>query len=103
MQLKTDEAMEFGSNYVKFGNGLLLCFGKITAAAGNNKATFTFPIPFKDTTYVTVAVHSWATENRGTCTLGASTNEYTDILIYDHTKGITAARGAQVLCIGRWK
>jgi len=36
--------------YYKFGNGLMICYGKITTS-GNTARTVTFPIAFLDTGY----------------------------------------------------
>lgn len=43
-----DLIVEQGSNYIRYNNGLQICFGD---ASGTGTPTFTFPVPFKDATY----------------------------------------------------
>lgn len=45
-----------GSNYVRYANGLQICFGALDFASNGWSAYFTLPVPFKDTNYAVTAM-----------------------------------------------
>ena len=45
-----------GANYVRYANGLQICFGALNFASNGWSAYFTLPVPFKDTNYAVMAM-----------------------------------------------
>ena len=81
-----------GSNYVRFGNGIQICWGY----AGSNEQLITFPQPFKDTNYSI------------TVTGGNIKNEAYPSLVRDESKTSTSVKiycqclGKNYIVIGYW-
>lgn len=81
-----------GSNYVRFGNGIQICWGY----AGSNEQLITFPQPFKDTNYSI------------TVTGGNIKNEAYPSLVRDESKTSTSVKiycqylGKNYIVVGYW-
>ena len=91
------EAM--GSNYIRYGNGVQICWGKGNKPSSNSWVPVTFPMPFINTDYVVVEGIS---RNNGF-------NWESEMVGFDSvtTSGIRFAvwknRQPQYVAIGYWK
>lgn len=85
--------------YALFPNGLLICFGRAQAEAGEVEATYTYPKAFKYIP-ITVAVHNWSTMSRGQVTIGTRSKTYVKIEIYDLDNDTSKVRHADIISIG---
>lgn len=101
-QLLESSDIECGDGYIKFSNGILICFGIAYAQPGEASGYFNYPVNFI-TTPRTVAVHNWAHESKGTVTVGNRDNAKVEIFIYDDYNGTNLERHSEVISIGRWK
>ena len=99
-----------GENYTKFGDGTLICYGKVTmpgiSAGGGTQSTINFPAEFKDINYsinatiVSVPANwSWLTWS---CA-GKETDKC-EIYFWNNLGGAQiAAIDLDYIAIGRWK
>ena len=93
-----------GSNYIRYDNGLQICWGELTIPAGTAgrevRATMTFPYPFKDRGYGLAFGNNWR----------ASSNEYYRAEGHDPSNFVFCAanvgsngHSAFYVAIGFWK
>ena len=92
-------ATNISQGYALFPNGLLICFGRAQAEAGEVEATYTYPKAFKYIP-ITVAVHNWSTMSRGQVTIGSRSKTQVKIEIYDLDNDTSKVRHADIISIG---
>ena len=101
-QLLENNDIEFGEGYIKFSNGILICFGRVEAKAGEVEGMYTYAKTFISIP-VTVAVHNWSNISRGQVTVGGRSRTQVNVEIYDNDNDISRDRHADLISIGRWK
>ena len=82
-----------GTNYIRYGNGLQMCWGNISTTTSGT--TVTFGAAFKDTNYILV--------NQGTgysINAGHRSKTTTSVIIESSS---TTSAGVNWIAIGKWK
>ena len=90
-----------GSNYVRFGNGLQICwFYPQISGPMNSNQTLTLPVAFKDNNYLALVQQTGdAPSNEYANTLSIMSKTTTNFVI---RKGMSESMYLQVLCVGYW-
>lgn len=90
-----------GSNHVRFGNGLQICwFYPKISVSGDYKPTITLPIPFKDSNYLALVQQTGESpSNEYTNTISILSKTTTNFGI---RKSMKEPMHLQVLCVGYW-
>ncbi|MFR7590207.1 MAG: hypothetical protein ACLUVC_02090 [Longibaculum sp.] len=89
-------------HYIKYDNGILICYGQAYASENETEAKVMFSFSFINTPTV-IATHQWSYDARGQVTIGSLTNDYVCLRIYDHYQEISKRRACHYIAIGRWK
>lgn len=94
-----------GSNYIRFDNGLQIAFGRTTVSNANYLTIISYPVPFKDSPYISlVPDYSGTSSAHPTIWCGVCTP--TSFNIYASSSGLFDASGLlfnQWIAIGWWK
>lgn len=97
-----------GTNYIRYGNGLQICWGQTgsqTANANADKsASITFPVAFKDTTYTISFIDRYSSGGWTDHTFSTSTYSTTSVNVYlrnNTTSNYTFT--FSWMAIGTWK
>lgn len=102
-----EEDIEYGYNenghYLKYSNGLLICWNSVACKAGESYTYWTFPHAFANDNYISFCQHSWATDPYGFTVFGSSTKYGGNVHVKDETNGISNERSGKILVLGRWK
>ena len=90
-----------GSNYVRFGNGLQICwFYPQISGSGKSNQTLTLPVAFKNTDYLALVQQTGdSPTNEYTNTLSIISKTTTNFVI---RKAMSESMYLQVLCVGYW-
>ena len=97
-----------GTNYIRYENGLQLCWGAgntVTTNAGTSTTTkITFPVAFKDTNYVVNFVDAFNSGDWTNHTFSTSTYSTTGVWLYlQNNKSNSYTYALRWLAIGYWK
>lgn len=99
--------IESGSDYVKFPDGTLIQWAKVSITAGANatgNTTWTFTEPFVDTDYVATATAATGTQANTRSRVIASSYNTTDIHVYWRNESNSSyTMSVACIAIGRWK
>ena len=97
-----------GSNYIRYDNGLQICWGttasKTTNAGANTTTTVTFPVAFKDTTYTVTFVDRFGANAWTNHTVSTSTYSTTGVYFYlQNNAGGSYTYTLSWMAVGFWK
>lgn len=108
-ELNGKSIVDFGSNYMKYGNGLLIQWGTATfpgeASGGKGFATINFPKTFANTSYTLIATAKYPGSTLPAFLISTDVNSASKAYVYARTTSMSAVTGAGCswLAIGQWK
>lgn len=108
MKVITDKFFDFGSNengfYLRLGNGFQICWiNHLSLEQNVESVKWNFPKEFINNDIAIIPIHNWNYESYGITATGDKTKVYVNILVRDSSNGISLARNASVVAIGKWK
>ena len=108
-ELNGKSIVDFGSNYMKYGNGLLIQWGTARfpgeASGGKGFATINFPKTFANTSYTLIATAKYSGSTLPAFLISTNVNSVSKAYVYARTTSMSAVTGAECnwLAIGQWK
>lgn len=108
-ELNGKSIADFGNNYIKYANGILIQWGSATfpsdASGGKGYATIDFPVNFADTSYTIIATATYPGNTLPAFVVSAEVRSTSRAYVYARTVSMTVVTGARCgfAAIGRWK
>ena len=108
-ELNGKSIVDFGSNYMKYGNGLLIQWGTARfpgeASGGKGFATINFQKTFANTSYTLIACAKYPGTAIPAFLISTNVNSVSKAYVYARTTSMSAVTGAECswLAIGQWK
>lgn len=85
-------------NWIKFANGIMICYGEVSIASNNWGGTFTFPQTFISNPFV---IESITVTGNNVCGINSKTILTTNVAYSTTTNSYN--RVIYAIAIGRWK
>lgn len=108
-ELNGKSIADFGNNYIKYANGILIQWGSATfpsdASGGKGYATIDFPVNFADTSYTIIATATYPGNTLPAFVVSTEVRSTSRAYVYARTVSMTVVTGARCgfAAIGRWK